>query len=84
MERRATKGIWRLEKKTLICSVLKFLDFTKSFEIHKNASDFVIKEVFMQCEHPNTFESKKLYGPQFWWVAHEKELYVVVCCFKTW
>ncbi len=81
MERRVTKNIWGFEKKTFIFSMLKFLDFTKPFEVHKNAIDFAIKEVFMQCEHPNIFESKKLYGTQLWWATHEREL---VCCLKTW
>jgi hypothetical protein len=64
--------------------VLKFLDFTNLFEVHTNASDFAIRAIFMQCGHPNAFENKKLYGAQLRWVAHEKELYVVMCCFKTW
>ncbi len=62
MERGTTKGIWGFERKNFMYFVLKFLDFTKPFEVHTNASDFAIRAIFMQCGHPNAFENKKLYG----------------------
>jgi hypothetical protein len=40
--------------------VLKLLDFDKDFEIHSNASDFVIGGVLVQDGRSMTFESKKL------------------------
>jgi hypothetical protein len=40
--------------------------------------------VFIQDGHPIAFESKKFYGTQLWWPTHEKELYVIICCLKTW
>jgi hypothetical protein len=64
--------------------MLKFSDFTKLFEVHVNASDYIIGGVFMQDGHPLTFKSKKLSGEQLQWPIHKKELYVVVCCLKTW
>ncbi len=35
-------------KKTLLSTpMLKFLNFTKPFEVHTNASDFTIERIFM-------------------------------------
>lgn len=64
--------------------MLKFLDFTKPFEVHINAIDFAIGMVFMKNGHLIAFKSKKLCGAQLWWPTHEKELYIVVCCLKAW
>jgi hypothetical protein len=38
----------------------------------------------MQDGHMVAFKNKKLCGAQLRWPTHEKELYVVVCCLKTW
>jgi hypothetical protein len=38
----------------------------------------------MQNGHPIAFENNKLYETQLQWPIHEKELYNVVCCLKTW
>ncbi len=40
--------------------VLKLSDFDKNFEIHFDASDFVIRRVLVQDGRPMAFESKKL------------------------
>ncbi len=40
--------------------MLRFPNFTKPFEVHTDASDFVINWVFMQNGHLIAFESKKL------------------------
>ncbi len=40
--------------------MLKLPDFDKEFEIHSNASDFVIGGVIVQEGRPMAFESKKL------------------------
>lgn len=64
--------------------LLKFLDFTKSFKVHTNVNDFTIDNVLMQDGHSRTFENKKLLGAQLRWPTHEKELYAMVNCSKTW
>ncbi len=63
--------------------MLQFLDFTKPFEVHTNASDFAIGGVLMQDGHPITFENNKLCGAQLQWPIDE-ELYAIVCSLKTW
>jgi hypothetical protein len=40
--------------------MLRFSNFAKPFEVHTNASAFVIGGVLTQKEHPIAFESKKL------------------------
>lgn len=64
--------------------MLKFPEFDKPFEVHTDASDFVIGEVLMQNERPIAYESKKLDGCQRKWPTHEKELFPVVHCLKMW
>jgi len=74
MERRTIAGNWDLEEKFLSTLVLKFLDFTNSFEVHTNASDFTIRRVLilMQEGHLIAFESKKLFKAQLQWLIHLK------------
>jgi hypothetical protein len=64
--------------------MLTFLDFTKPFKIYIDANYFTIEGVFMQDGHLIVFENKKLYGVQVRWSIHKNELYVMVCCLKTW
>ena len=75
-----------LELKTLlsIVGVLKDLEFDKEFEVHTNTSGFVIGGVLMQDGHPVAYESWKLMGSQSRWLIHEKKLYVVIYCLKSW
>jgi hypothetical protein len=63
--------------------MLKLPDFDKDFEIHFDASDFVIRRVLVQGGTPVAFESKKLSETERRWPTHEKELWVVIHCFKT-
>ncbi len=63
--------------------MLKFLDFSKSFETHINASGFTIGGMLMEDRHPITFESKKLMRAQLKKQIHEKKLLIIVSCFKT-
>ncbi len=58
--------------------MLKLPDFDKDFEIHSNASDFVIKRFLVQNGRPMAFESKKLNEMEQRW-----EMWVVIHCFKT-
>jgi hypothetical protein len=64
--------------------VLRFLTFTKLFEVHINVSDFAIGGVLIQDGQPIPFNNKKFYGAQLWLPIHEKELYVVMYCMKAW
>jgi hypothetical protein len=64
--------------------VLKLPDFDKDFEIHSGASDFVIGGVIMQDGRPMAFESKKLRETERRWPTHEKEMWAVIHCLKTW
>jgi hypothetical protein len=64
MEGRIIEKIWGLEK--ILSSVLMIiiLDFIKPFEVHIDANDFVIGEVFMQNGYQIAFETKKFCGMQ--------------------
>jgi hypothetical protein len=64
--------------------VLKFPDFDKEFEIHSDASDFAIGGVLVQDGRPVAFESKKLSRTERRWPTHEKEMWAVKHCLKTW
>jgi len=73
-----------LKEKLSSTLVSKFMDSTKLFEVHIDQNDFAINGVLIQNGHLIAFESKKFYGTQLQWLTQEKELYIVVCCLKTW
>jgi hypothetical protein len=58
--------------------MLKFPNFTKPFEIHIDAHNFVIEGVLMQYGHLIAFESNKLCGVQLRWTIHEIVCYHVL------
>jgi hypothetical protein len=64
--------------------VLKLPDFDKDFEIHSDASNFVIGGVLVQEGRLMAFKSKKLSETKQRWPTHEKEMWVVIHCLKTW
>ncbi len=64
--------------------VLKLPDFDKDFEIHSDAFNFAIGEVLMQDGRLVAFESKTLSKMEQRWPTHEKEMWVVIHCLKTW
>ncbi len=64
--------------------VLKLPNFDKDFEIHSDASNFVIGGVLVQEGRLMAFKSKKLSETKQRWPTHEKEMWVVIHCLKTW
>ncbi len=64
--------------------VLKLPDFDKDFEIHSDAFDFTIGGILVQEGRPVTFENKKLNETERRWPTHEKEMWAILHCFKTW
>ncbi len=64
--------------------VLKLPDFDKDFEIHVDASDFAIEGILVQDGKPVAFESKKLSETKRRWPTHEKEMWAMIHCLKTW
>jgi hypothetical protein len=64
--------------------VLKLLDFDKDFEIHSDVFDFAIERVLVQGGRPMAFERKKLSKTEQKWPTHEKEMWAVIHCLKTW
>jgi hypothetical protein len=64
--------------------LLKLPDFDKDFEIYFDASNFAIRGVLMQDGRLVAFENKKLSETERRWPTHEKEMWAVIHCFKTW
>ncbi len=64
--------------------VLKLPNFDKDFEIHFDAFDFAIRGVLVQKGRPMAFDNKKLSEMKRKWPTHEKEMWVVIHCLKTW
>ena len=64
--------------------MLEFPKFDKSFEMHIDASNFVIYGVLMQDGRPLAYVSKKFNGYQMRWPTFKKELFAIVHCFKMW
>jgi hypothetical protein len=64
--------------------MLKLLDFDKDFDIHFDASNFTIEGVLMQVGKLVAFESKMLSEIERRQLIHEREMWVMIHCFKTW
>jgi hypothetical protein len=64
--------------------VLKLPNFHKDFEIHSDVSNFAIGRVLMQEGRPMAFKSKKLSETERRWPTHEKEMWAIIHCLKTW
>ncbi len=64
--------------------VLKLPDFDKNFEIHSDASNFAIGRILVQEGRSVAFENKKLSETKRRWPTHEKEMWAVIHCLKTW
>jgi hypothetical protein len=64
--------------------MLKLPNFDKDFEIHSDASDFAIGGILLQDGRLVAFESKKLSETKRKWPTHEKEMWAMIHCLKTW
>nr|XP_016433941.1 PREDICTED: uncharacterized protein LOC107760410 [Nicotiana tabacum] len=64
--------------------VLALPDFSNTFEVHTDASNFAIGDVLMQDKHPITFESRKLNETERRYTVQEKEMTAIVHCLRTW
>ena len=64
--------------------MLALLDHTKVFEVHIDASNFAIGEVFMQERHPIAFESRKLNDTEMRYTMQEKKMTTIIHCLRTW
>ncbi len=65
------QSVQRIKEKLSTTHVLKYPNFLKSFEMHTNANEFSIGDVWMQDENPIAFEYKKFVGAQLRWSTHE-------------
>ncbi len=77
-------GLWDLKCIFVKALVLRLPNFDKDFEIHSDALDFEIGGVLVQEGRPMAFESKKLSETEQRWPTHEKEMWAVIHCLKTW
>ena len=64
--------------------VLTLPEFSKTFEIHTDASEFSIGGVLMQDRHPIAFENSKLNESKQRYTVQEKEMTAIVHCLRTW
>ncbi|KAE8708434.1 cytochrome P450 78A7-like [Hibiscus syriacus] len=64
--------------------VLALPDFTMSFEVHTDASDFAIGEVLMQEGHLIAFESHKLNDTERRYTVQEKKMTTIIHCMQVW
>lgn len=64
--------------------VLEYPKLDKKVKVYTNAIGFAIGDILMQDNHPVAYQSYKLTGNQLQWSIHEKKLYAVVHCLKTW
>ncbi len=84
MRRKQQMAFKKLKLRLPTMPMLKFLNFTKPFEVHIDENGFAICGVLMQDGHPIVFENKKHVRAQIWWPTHEKQLFAIVNCFKAW
>ncbi|KAI5667977.1 hypothetical protein M9H77_17830 [Catharanthus roseus] len=64
--------------------VLSLPDYSKSFEVHTDASDFAIGGVLMQDGHPIAYESRKLNETERRYTVQEKEMTAIIHCLRVW
>ncbi|XP_016492053.1 putative mitochondrial protein AtMg00860 [Nicotiana tabacum] len=66
------------------CPVLALPNLAKPFEVQMDASDYALAEVLLQEGHLVAYEIRKLKYTERCYIAHEKELLVVVHCLRLW
>ncbi|XP_038979221.1 uncharacterized protein LOC120109561 [Phoenix dactylifera] len=64
--------------------VLRLPDFSKSFEVHMDASNLALGGVLIQDGHPVAFESRKFNDTERRYTVHEKEMTAVIHCLDKW
>ena len=60
------------------CPLLALPDFSKPFELQRDASGEGIGVVLMQDKHPIAFESRKLCGPERSFSIYDKEMLAIM------
>ena len=70
-----------LKKAVIEEPVLVLPDYTKTFKVHTDASEFSIRGVLMQERHPIVFESCKLNDMERCYTVQEKEMMTIFDCF---
>ncbi|RVW74337.1 Retrovirus-related Pol polyprotein from transposon 17.6 [Vitis vinifera] len=83
-DERCQQAFENLKKAVTEELVLALPDHTKVFEVHTDASDFVIGGVLMQDRHPIAFESRKLNDTERRYTVQEKEMTAIIHCLRTW
>ncbi|KAL0303326.1 UNVERIFIED_CONTAM: Retrovirus-related Pol polyprotein from transposon [Sesamum radiatum] len=64
--------------------MLALPDMSKPFVVETDASNFALRGVIMQDDHPVAFESRKLKDVEWRYSVHEKELLAVIHCLRLW
>ncbi|KAL2943047.1 Transposon Tf2-9 polyprotein [Bienertia sinuspersici] len=64
--------------------VLALPDYSKTFELHTDVSDFAIGGVLMQEGHPVAYESRKLNDTEKRYPVHDKEMTAIIHCLRIW
>ncbi|XP_042051252.1 uncharacterized protein LOC121796474 [Salvia splendens] len=80
----ATESFNRLKTAMVSAPVLRLPDFTKTFYLETDASDFGVGAVLLQDNHPMAFFSKKLGPRRRVTSTYHKELYAIVEAVQKW
>ncbi|KAJ7947138.1 Retrotransposon protein, putative, Ty3-gypsy subclass [Quillaja saponaria] len=64
--------------------VLALPDISKPFEVQTDASDYALRGVLLQENHPVAYESHKLSQAKRRYTAQEKEMLAVIHCLRVW
>ena len=84
MDNTRTRCFRKLKEAVGSQPVRKLPNFTKSFEIHTDASDVAYGAVLIQDGHLVAYESKKFSDIEVTWPTHEKEMFAIVYALRKW